>query len=140
MYNTILIKELEELIHKGLEAVPLPVQKGNSIRIKNYIIRQSKNGYLVYCTENNKQVARVFCKASAIAIAKNLASGKNIVEDVLNLDFLIQKNVNDAIFYENTIKKTKDPLVRATREVRYDIALADSQVAKDRLEKFIFGI
>jgi len=62
------------------------------------------------------------------------------VQDVLDLDFRIQKNINDAIFYKNTMKKTKDPFVRETREIRYDIALADSQVAKDKLEKFIFGL
>jgi len=140
MYSKELIQELEEVIHKGLESVPLPIQKGNSIELENYIIRKSKNGYLVYCTTDNKQVARVFCKASAIAIAKNFATGKNVVQDVLDLDFRIQKNINDAIFYKNTMKKTKDPFVRETREIRYDIALADSQVAKDKLEKFIFGL
>ena len=140
MYSKEIINELEEIIHRGLEEMPIPVQKGNSIRIGRYVVRKSKNGYLVYCTENNKQIARVFCKASAIAIAKNFATGKNVLPQVLELDLRIQKNVNDALFYKNTMKTTKDPFVKESREVRYDIALAESQVCKDRLESFIFSL
>jgi len=76
MYSKELIQELEEVIHKGLESVPLPIQKGNSIRIRNYIIRKSKNGYLVYCTTDNKQVARVFCKQVLLLSQKTLQQEK----------------------------------------------------------------
>ncbi len=141
MNNKQLIQDLEEIIHNGLEAVPLPVQKGNSIRIKQYVIRESKtSGYLVYCTKENKQIARTFCKASAIAIAKSLATGHNKLDEMLKLDSTIQKHVNDARFYKNVIKKSNDDFVISSRSIRYDIAIAESQGAKDKLDKFIFGL
>ena len=73
-----LINELETIINKGFEDYPFPYVKGNSIRIGKMVIRTSRHGYLVYDTECNKQVVHTFSKASAIAIAKNLAHNKNI--------------------------------------------------------------
>ena len=106
MNNKQLIHDLEEIIHNGPEAVPLPVQKGNSIRIKQYIIRESKHsGYLVYCCKENKQIARTFCKASAIAIAKSLATGHNKLDEMLKLDSTIQKHVMMLDFIRMSSKK-----------------------------------
>ena len=86
-----LIHELEAIINKGFEDYPFPYVKGNSIRIGKIVIRSSRHGYLVYDTECNKQVVQTFSKASAIAIAKNLAQNKNITDRVMDIDKTLEK-------------------------------------------------
>lgn len=134
-----LINELNDIVEQGLENTPLPYKKGNSIRIGNIVIRTSKKGYLIYNTETNKQVCKTFCKASALAIAKNLAEGRNITKRVLDLDHTIQKYYNDALFYKHTIKKTKDEFIKETRGIRLTDALDKTRQARNNLDKFIFG-
>src|SRR5210317_913901 len=82
MYSEKLLNELEEIVNKGLEEVSLPYQKGNSIRIKHIVIRKSPKGYLIYNTKDNIQVARTQFKSTAIAIAKNLAQGSDIISKI----------------------------------------------------------
>ena len=89
-----LIKDLEEIVNKGLDSVAIPYQKGNSIRIKHIAIRKSPKGYLVYDTQDNVQVARTYFKTTAVAIAKNLALGKNIIQQALELDYQMLKHYN----------------------------------------------
>ena len=40
-----LAKELEEIVVHGLSELPIPYEKGNSIRVKNIVIRKHANGY-----------------------------------------------------------------------------------------------
>jgi len=135
-----LVKELELLINKGLEDVYFPYQKGNSIRIGPMIIRYNKKGfYLVYDTRDNLQVARTFCKSSAVAIAKKLAQGSNCVEKILEIDKRIQKYYNDAVFYKYTMKVTRDDVKRDITSTRYDIARRETEVARNRLDQYIFS-
>lgn len=138
MSSTIL-KDLEEIIDSGLNSVVFPYQKGKSVRIKNMIVRESKAGYLVYNTETNSQIAKTFCKTTAIAIAKTQAQGKDIIKDALSYDRVIEKNYNDALFYKNKIRKTKASFERETRRIRLQIAIDRTRWAKDHLDQFIFG-
>ena len=139
MANKQLAQELEAILESSLDSIAIPYKKGNSIRIKNMIVRESKNGFLVYNTETNRQVARTFCKTSALAIAKNYAHGRNIINDAMIYDRIIEKNYHDAIFYKNVIKKTKKISVKETREIRLEIAIDKTRYAKDHLDRFIFG-
>jgi len=134
-----LINDLEEIIEQGLEDDGLPVAKGNSIRIKHIIIRKSPNGYLIYDAKENTQVARTMFKSTAIAIAKNLAAGRNITAQVLAYDTLLQKHYVDAIFYKNTIKTTKDSATREIRETRLNMSVLETRRIRENLDKFIFG-
>lgn len=135
-----IVKELEEIIEIGLESLPLPIVKGNSIRIKHMVVRKSKSGYLVYDTKTNTQVARTFSKASAIVIAKCYPQGNSIVRTAMDLDQVIQKYYNDAIFYKHTIKKTSDEFTKETRRIRLQDAIAKTEIAKRKLDKYIYGI
>lgn len=139
MEKTSMLDELEELIDKGLSKHIVPYVKGNSIRINKYAIRENKKGFfLVYDCQNNTQVAKTYFKTSAIAIAKNLAEGKNIISKALDLDYKMQKHYNDAVFYQKTIKTSKDPDVRWTRRVRLEIAMDKTRMLKQDLDRFIF--
>ena len=80
-----LLNDLEEIVNRGLEDSAIPHQRGNSIRIKHVIIRKSPKGYLIYDAKENKQVVRTYFKTTAVAIAKNLAQGKDITEQQWNL-------------------------------------------------------
>jgi hypothetical protein len=134
-----IIKDLEEIIESQLDAVAFPYKKGKSVRIGTMVVRETKNGYLVYDTTNNKQVARTFCKTSAIAIAKTKAKGLDILSKALEYDRVIEKNYNDALFYKHTIKKSSEAIVRETRRMRLEIAIDRTRWAKDHLDRFIFG-
>jgi len=135
-----LVKELELLINNGLKDAYFPYQKGNSIRIGHMIVRLNKKGfYLVYDSKNNSQVAKTFCKSSAVAIAKKLAQGKDVTSEVLHIDKVIQKNYNDAVFFKYTMKVTKDDLKRDVVAIRYQIARDRTEHARGQLDTFIFS-
>lgn len=137
--NTDILKDLEDIVNKGLENSAFPLVKGKSIRIKNYIIRQSKAGFLVYEIKGNTQVAKTNFKSSAIAIAKTLASGNNRhLYKLLDYDRNLTKHINDAVFFKNTIKKTKNEFIKESRKIRLDISIAKSINIKNEIDSFIF--
>ena len=53
IYNDTLAKELDSLITAGLDQLPIPYEKGNSIRLKHIAIRKHKNGYKLFNTKTN---------------------------------------------------------------------------------------
>ena len=138
MISDNLLSDLEEIVDKGLEDSSIPYAKGNSIRIKQYVIRKSKVGYLIYDSSKNKQIHRTQFKSVAIAIAKNLAERRNRIDSILDIENNLAKHYNDAIFYKNTIKKTKCEATRLTRETRLQISLVEAQKMRDKLDTFIF--
>tara|TARA_A100001011_G_scaffold398870_1_gene504917 strand:+ start:2304 stop:2732 length:429 start_codon:yes stop_codon:yes gene_type:complete len=140
MISDNLIYDLEDLVDKGLEDTTIPVAKGNSIRIKQYIVRKSKVGYLVYDSSTNKQLHRTNFKSVAIAIAKNLAENKSHMFDkIIDIENNLAKHYNDAVFYKNTIRKTKCEQARLTRETRLEISLVEAQKIRDSLDKLILS-
>jgi len=136
--NVDVIKSLEEIIEAGLEDVALPYVNGNSIRIKHYIIRNSKAGWLVYNGKTHLQVARLFAKTSAVALAKSLAEGKSRKDKILELDKVMQKNYNDCVFYRNTLQTCDDEFKRAVTESRLDSSLVQTRRVRDLLDSIIF--
>jgi hypothetical protein len=139
MMSDSLIKDLEEIVDRGLEDVVLPFVKGNFIRIKNYVIREGKAGFLIYNTDTNERVALTQFKSSAIAITKNLASGYNVIKTVMDLDRELTKHYNDAIFYKNIIKKSDDYERSFTRRIRLNEAILASRVIREKIDRLIFG-
>jgi len=134
-----IVKVLEDIINQNVNEIDFPYVKGNSIRIKNMVIRKSRNGYLVYDTKENKQVAKTFCKSSAVAIAKSMAKGFDVIDQVMIWDQIIEKNYNDSIFYKNTMKKTKDEFKKDIIEVRFEDAKYRTEYAKQNLDTIIFS-
>jgi hypothetical protein len=136
--KTDIIKDLEEIIDSGLEQIVLPYSRGNSIRLKNYIIRKGTNGYLIYNCEDNKQIARTFFKTTAVAIVKNLVEGKNIISRALKLDSELLKHYNDAVFYKQIIKNATDIGSKEIRKARLGISIDQSKYIRQQLDDFIF--
>jgi hypothetical protein len=134
-----LAKELEYLINKNLDTSYFPYVKGKSIRIGHIIVRETKVGFfLVFDTRENKEVAKMFCKTAAVALAKSIARNRNQIKTIKELDKVIEKNYNDAIFHKHIMRITKDDTKYFVAETRYDIAAARTLEAKDKLDSFIY--
>ena len=133
-----ILNDLEEIVNRGLEDSAIPYAKGNSIRIKHIIIRESSKGYLIYDAKENRQVTRTHFKTTAVAIAKNLAQGNDITDKIIQFDTVMLKHYNDAVFYKNSIKKCKDQMTREIRETRLDISIEESRRLRSQLDRFIF--
>lgn len=138
MIDKKLVNELQQLVDNGLKNHLFPYKKGNSIRIKNYVIRKNSNGYVIFDCEKNTRIVKTHFLTSALAVAKNLAQGKNIVSVVLHYDDKMFKNYNDIQFYKDMIKKTSNTYVKATREILLDIAIDNTINAKNSLNNFIY--
>ena len=139
MISNNLLSDLEEIVDKGLEDASIPYAKGNSIRIKQYVVRKSKVGYLVYDSSTNKQVHMTQFKSVAIAIAKNLAERRNRIDKILEIEGNLAKHYNDAVFYKNMIKKTKCEQSKLTRETRLEISLVEAQRIRNKLDQYIYA-
>ena len=133
-----LVKNLEELIETSAEQLSIPYARGNSIRIKNYVVRKNKDGYLVYDCKDHKRISELSFKVSALAVAKTLSEGNNVVKQIETLDRSFLKHYNDVLFFKNTIKNTDSTLVKETRRTRLDLSLQKAQIEKQKLEDFIF--
>ncbi len=140
MISNNLLSDLEDIVNKGLEDSTIPHAKGNSIRIKQYIIRSSKAGYLIYDSTTNKQIHRTQFKSVAVAIAKNLADRKkHRVDAILNIENNLAKHYNDAVFYKHAIRKTDCESKKLTRETRLQISLEEAQRIRNKLDEYIFA-
>ena len=133
-----LLNDLEEIVNRGLEDGAIPYARGNSIRIKHVVIRKSPKGYLIYDAKENCQITRTYFKTTAVAIAKNLAQGKDITDLAMEFDDAMLKHYNDAVFYKNSIRKTTDPFRKEIREARLDIAIQESRRIRSLLDRYIF--
>ena len=138
MTTETLLNDLEEIVNKGLEDSAIPHARGNSIRIKHIVVRKSPKGYLIYDAKENCQITRTVFKTTAVAIAKNLAQGRDFTKQLIEYDRVMSKHYNDAIFYKNSIKKCKDSVAREIREIRLDISIEESRRLRNQLDKFIF--
>jgi hypothetical protein len=133
--------ELENLINNTIDKSFLPYVKGKSIRIGHVIVRETKVGFfLVFDTKENQEIAKMFCKTGAVALAKSIVSKQNDAEIkiIKSLDDVISKNFNDAIFYKHTINVTKDDIKKRVAQMRYSVARDATQHAKDKLDTFIY--
>ena len=133
--------ELENLINNTIDKSFLPYVKGKSIRIGHVIVRETKVGFfLVFDTKENQEIAKMFCKTGAVALAKSIVSKQDNAEIKLikTLDDIISKNFNDAIFYKHTINVTKDSIKKQVAQMRYSVARDATQHAKDKLDTFIY--
>jgi len=134
-----LLRDLEEILNGSIDPVMFPYKKGNSLRIGKYAVRNSRGYYKVFDCETNKQVAQMFCKSSAVALAKSLAQGHNSLESIKHIDQHIQKWYNDCVFYKHTMKVTKDDIKFDVVSTRYDIARDQTDKARKQLDKYIYA-
>jgi len=135
-----LAKELEEIVVYGLSQVPIPYEKGNSIRVKNIVIRKHKNGYRIFDISNNKHIVTTFTKTAALAIGKTVAEhgSSNDINNIIALDNKVCKNYMDALFAKRAIEVSKDIQRTEASEVKFDIATDRAWSSLAQIESYIF--
>ena len=136
--DTTLSKKLEKLIDSNIDKTALPYVKGNSIRIKNIVVRKGRAGWLVYDTDTNTQLNKYFCRSSALAYANLVIKKRKDIDGIRKLDNTIEKHYNDCIFYLHTMRCTDNEAKKDIIETRYDISHATVRKAIKDLERFIF--
>src|SRR6056300_229304 len=134
-----ILKELEDIVNRGLADSYFPVLSKNTVRIKHMMVRKSKNGYIVIDAKEGEQVAFTEFKSTALAIAKSKAKGYNNITKLLDLEHELAKHFRDALFFKNTINNTTDDFIKETRQVRLDIALEKSKQVRREIDYFIFS-
>lgn len=139
MIDEQLLTQLEELVN-SIDLSVIPYQKGNSIRIKHFVIRKSWHGYLIYDTKENKQVTSYYSKSAAVAHVYCYIHKQNYsVDEIRRLDNTLSKHHIDSMFYKNTIETTKDEFKCDVAELRLDIAVQNTTNAKAKLMQYILG-
>lgn len=133
--------ELVEAIDELASAIALdiPYENKGKIHIKRTLIQPSKRGYVVFDTAEKRKMAETFSKAAAIAAAK--ANNDNDIESfkkIITLDRTLQKYYNDALFYRNTIRKTKDKFKKDYTITRFEIACDKVNSLRNAIEKFVY--
>lgn len=127
-----LLEDLKDVVNSGLAKTPLPVIKGNSIRIGRRIVRKRKHSFLIYDIPNKEVIGQTYFLSSAIAIAKGRQP-----EKILPLDTQLLKYTNDANHYAHMVNTSKDDIVRETRWIRYEIAVEDAERIKDKIYQYV---
>jgi|TARA_R110000868_G_scaffold376031_3_gene640765 hypothetical protein len=138
-FDKTLAEELEDIVISGLAEIPLPYQKGNSIRLKNVVIRKHKNGYRVFNISTNKHITTTFTKTAAVAIAKLYAhKQEDKVDSITDLDTRVSKHYMDALFAKRTVESSKDSIRRESAETKFEIALDRAWSSLAQIESYIF--
>jgi len=135
-----IIEELDNIMEQGLNRVHVPYAKGKSVRIKNTVIRQTKQGFLVFDVKTHTRVAETFSKRGAIAFAKARAKGEDSkCNQILDLDAGLSKHYMDSLFHKHSIEQTKDEIRKMALETRFEIAKDQTFHYMDQIDRFIFN-
>jgi hypothetical protein len=133
-----LSKQLAYIIDKGTRNNPLPMRKGNSIRVGKVAIRFSiKKGYILFDCVDSEQICLAHSKVGALAIAK-LYNAEKDIGTAQDYDKTYEKHDNDCIFYEYSIKNASDIFKKDLADVRLGVAVANRDKAYRFLEAIIF--
>ena len=136
---TKLSKKLKSFIDEQAERVCMPIQHGNSVRIKNYVVRENQHGFLLYDIKQHKQIATTFTKTAALAMARQMAqNNKESLRFIGSTDDEIHNKYNECVFYKHTIARTEDEIKRETAKIRYEIVWEDLIQLRDTLDQYIF--
>lgn len=134
-----LSKKLKKFIDRQAETISMPIQHGNSLRIKNYVVRENSMGFLLYDIKNHRQVTTTFTKTAALAMARQMAQNNSkYLRLIGDTDDQIHHKYNECVFYKNTIARTDDEIKRETAKIRYDIVWEDLLKLRDTLDDYIF--
>lgn len=137
--NPDIIKALNEIMESGLSEYPVPYKKGNSIRIKNVVMRRNGKGYHVFNLVDKSHVIFTPSKTSALAVAHCTAHGySNSVEHIKRLEAKLSKYYNDAIFYKYTVEHSKDEIRADSAQMRFEIAIEECMNIRDQIENYLF--
>lgn len=135
-----LVKNLEDIVNKGLKGNVMPVVTGQRICFNNFVVSPSSTttGYTVTNIKTKSTVAITYFKSTGIAIAKSLATGKDVTRKMLAYDSALSKHYNDSIYFKHTIKETDDVRIKEIRIVRLEISIAQTKNIRKEIDKYIY--
>lgn len=137
--NPKITKLLNEIMDAELAEYPVPYKKGNSIRIKNVVMRRNGKGYHVFNLVDKSHVMFTPSKTTALAIAHCTAHGlHHSVSDIKRLEAKLSKYYNDAIFYKYTVEHSKDEIRADSAQMRFEIAMDECMRIRDQIENYLF--
>ena len=137
--NPKITKLLNEIMDAELAEYPVPYKKGNSIRIKNVVMRRNGKGYHVFNLVDKSHVMFTPSKTTALAIAHCTAHGlHHSVSDIKRLEAKLSKYYNDAIFYKYTVEHSKDEVRADSAQMRFEIAIDECMRIRDQIENYLF--
>jgi hypothetical protein len=137
--NPEIIKTLNEIMEAGLSEYPVPFKKGNSVRIKNVVMRKNGKGYHVFNLIDKQHVIFTPSKTTALAVAHCTAHGLDYhVTDIRRLEEKMSKYYNDAIFYKYTVEHSKDEVRADSAQMRFEIAIDECMRIRDQIENYLF--
>ena len=132
--------KLAELIDKSIQKYCLPIQKGNSIRIKHIVIRKNKHNHLVIDMRYNKQIGTFFSKTGAVACAVYKTKNDSDVRHIVDMDRKLQEKYLECVNYKAVLQSSEDKQYKETIKIRYEIAWEDLNTIKQTLLDIVFDI
>ena len=130
--------KLAELIDKSIQKYCLPIQKGNSIRIKHIVIRKNKHNYLVIDLRYNKQIATCFSKTSAVACAVTKSKSNSDIKHIIDMDRKLQEKYLECLNFKSVLQTSDNKAYIDTITTRYEIAWEDLNNIKQTLLDIVF--
>ena len=129
--------KLAELIDKSIQKYCLPIQKGNSIRIKHIVIRKNKHNYPVIDLRYNKQIAHCSVKLSAVACSDPTKSNSDI-KHIIDMDRKLQEKYLECLNFKSVMQTSDNKAYIDTITTRYEIAWEDLNNIKQTLLDIVF--
>lgn len=126
-----IVKNLKDLVNRSVDPQLFPVIKGKKILVGTHKITETDQGFRVK-DKDNKFLAETRTKAGAVAVAR---TKKSIHPEIQRLDYLIDKNIKDCVFYKNFKENSKDSEIA---EMRLNDSRTRIKDARQKLENFIF--
>lgn len=133
-----LAREVENLIVRGLEKNPLPIQDGKLLRIGKIGVYQKDDMFVVQDLETRKYIAKTYFKASSISIARQFEKGNRLIRKIKMIDEALNKYSNDLQFYKRTLESSKHSMTKAGAEARYDLAKMQIVALRRDLDGYLY--
>jgi hypothetical protein len=130
--------KLDELYKSTIDSVLIPVVTNTGIIVGDYMIRISKDYFLV--TRRGKTLYKTFSKSAALVIAGllNKSIKHKEINSILEIDKNIDKLKNDLIIFKHhrdvAIRK-RDHIKKGIIEARFEVANDQYENAKSVLKK-----
>jgi len=133
-----IITELQSIISSSKQVKQIPVKIDNKIRIADYLIEPYDGGYWIIDVKKDRCVKETWTKVAALAwVYSSINNRKEFMLTIKELDKEAEKNDMDSRFYKYTIEQTKDIVFKEATQYRLEIATAQSNAAKLRLQSII---
>lgn len=141
MKNQHLARKIENFVNTNLQKHLMPSVQGNTILMGNYKIKKKSSGYHLYALGRNNTLYKVNTLEGAVALAKCLnKSHSEYCKKIIEYDKDLNKYEVDLMFYNYTLKKSKNDILKDSVRTRADLAAIHVNKAKSKLEQFIYSV